>query len=485
MRTERKILRLLKQAPDIPVNVDLFRKLQEQIPDFRPSGRTGFAVKIHPMALPVTITAAVILIAVLLGHSLLPVTGTAYEISDLPDILKRAETLHITGEASFPVPEKNGAGTRTLALDYWFDAKNGRYMLRKPAGFDEQTGMPVYYTTVSDGRYLMEEVHSRDEFGQKRNFVRYTRLSPFQAKLDAYRNSYQFLMRLLGSHNQLKRSLRNGREVIGGETYDIWRNEWFDPDGRGTRVQAWISRKTGSVGKITFHMKSTPQREKWMPYLSLDKFEMNATPPENVFSTDTPEGFGRLNSREDAPDGELGIGTAAYGCREYALFQHIGFTLRDGCVLIAWSCRNKNTGIAKEAFNNLIPGGPLPVLPAVIASIAPDLAAVGLSYTGYHFTTSVKNGICYEWALYIPNRQPPRRDSFRVYRTGIVFAVDRTLFKTYPNALSDDLVIDSVADFEKWVKGAFSELNDRGTTPADFSYRSVERLIKKKQASTR
>ncbi len=477
MNTTRKIIRLLKQAPVLPANEKLLSRLQKQIPDFGSTNRLTVHTKFRRVILPITIAAAAVLIMAFLGYSFLPFPGTAYGIADLPEILSRAKTLHITGQFFVPGPAGDRAGMHPLDLDYWFDAENGRYRLRKPSGgIDKQTGELVCFTTVSDGRYIMEEVHHYGESGERKYSVRYRRLSPYQAKLDAYRNSYQFIMRLLGSSERLEGAVRSGSETINGMSFDIWRNEWFDPNGRGTAIQVWLSRETGSVGRITLHTKAERNSPDWTPYLSLNGFEINANPPEGIFLTEPPAGYGLLNTKEDAPESELGIGIAAYGCREYGLFLHIGFTLRDGSVLAAWSCRNENSGIGSEEVRNLEPGDPLPSLPAVIDRLEPRPGIAGLSYTGYHFVSTEKNGIVYEWALYIPNRTPPSREEFLAYRTNIVFSIDRIRFKTFPNQISDDISVDTEDEFEKWIGGAFTELSDTRSAPKEITYASLLKL---------
>jgi hypothetical protein len=480
MRTERRIIQQLKNAPKIRADEGLYHILQMQIPQYMVSRRHSSALLFRRKTVQISLAAAVILFMVILGQSLIPFTGTAYEIGDLPGIFNRAKTLHITGQAFFPFePERDGAQMRALNLDYWFDNENGSYRLRKPAGFDEQTGEPIYFTKVSDGRCFMEEVHFRPDTGENPNQVRFTLLSPYQAKLEAYRGSCLFLTRLLGSAERLIRAARERREEINGTTYDVWRNEWFEPDGKGTKLMVWLSRETGSVGRITFHTKASRDTAEWTPYLSLDRFEINVIPPVGIFGTEPPEGYGLLNTRENAPIGELGIGTAAYGCRDYGLFLHIGFTLRDGSVLAAWSCRGSENPVETEAFRNLEPGDPLPSLPAIISSLEPIPEITGLSYRGYHLLYTEKNGILYEWALYLPNRIPPERGSFLSYRTNITFSVDRRLFKTFPARLSDDLSIGTRIEFDTWVRGALTELSDCGKIPAGFTYESLMERIKK------
>jgi hypothetical protein len=249
--------------------------------------------------------------------------------------------------------------------------------------------------------------------------------------------------------------------------------------GRETGVQIWLSSETGSVGRITLQTKADRATPEWTPYLCLSGFGINANPPRELFRTDPPEGYGVLNTKEDAPESERGIGVAAYGCRDHGLFLHIAFTLRDGSVLAAWSCRNKNTGVGMETLRKMNPGNPLPSLPAADIRLEQIPGIDCLSYAGYHLVSTEKNGIVYEWALYIPNLMPPSRETFFSSRTNIAFSIDDTCFMTFPRSISDDLVIRTEAEYEKWITGGFIELSQNGKASEGMTYAFLTKFTAK------
>ncbi len=479
MHETKIIIHHLKNAPKPTAPDNLLPRLREQMQNFiSPKNRSSVS-ETRNFTLKFAITAALLTIVSLAGLMFLSLSGTTYGAVDFPEILAKAKTLHITGQFYVPLSGSKGTEVIPLSFDYRFDSRNGRYRLRKPAGFNPQTGEPVYYSTVSDGSYKMEELHIRNDSGNTTNAVRYIQITPYQARLDAYRNSYQFIMRLFGSAERLKGAAKYGNEETSGEMFDIWRNEWSEPNGEKTEFQLFLSRDTGSIRKIELRKKPTADISEWMPYLTITGLVMNADISDDIFSTDVPDGYSTLNTKESAPMSELGIGTAAYGCREYGLFLHIGFTLGDGSVLVVWSCRNENGAVGTNLFRDLKPGDTLPPLPAVVSHLEPIPEIDGLTYTSHHFISTNKNNVIYEWALYIPNHTPPKRSEFLSYRTHILFSADQKLFKTFPNALSDDLIIDSTESFNIWVEGAYAEVSETSTLPVDFTYHRLLDIVAK------
>jgi hypothetical protein len=425
--------------------------------------------------------AAVIIIAAVLLITILDKSATpAYGITDVPELLKKAKTLHIKGCVFFPDPTSPDKNYRKLELDYWFDVENGRYRLYKPGGIDKDTGEPKYYPIVSDGQFVMNEIHHRPLTGQTWKSISFTKLSPYQARLQTYRSSYQFLMRMFGSGNQIQGTIKVGQEEIDGTVFDIWQNEFYLDDGRGTKIRTWLVPNSGKIGRILFWHKKQKDEPNWRPYFDFDTIELDIVPPPKIFSTKPPDGYKLDNTKETAHISTLGI-SPHYRFKVHDLHLHIGFTLSDGSVILGWSCQGKvESSIADlDMFKDLVIGGKLPDLSVKIVGLKPIPRQFDINYSGHHLAYTQKDGNFYEWSLYVPDSQPPERNSLFGYEVNIKFEVDKKKVGTWPRNLSEDLTINSSDDFNTWIHGAMAEFSDDGKAPEGVTYESVLQLARR------
>ncbi len=423
--------------------------------------------------------AAVIITAVLTGIYLFggsfDGSSVAYGITDVPELIKKAKTIHIKGWVYFPA-RQNGGETAKLELEYWFDVENGRYRLYKPGGIDRDTGEPRYYTTISDGRYVMSETYHRQRDSNPWKSISFTKLSPFKARLEAYKNSYVFLMRMFGNIDQIEGSTKVGREEINGTVFDIWENEFYFSDGRGTKIKTWVAPDSGDIERILFWQKRQKDTPNWRLGLDLHTIELNVVTPPGIFKTEPPKGYKLDNTKETARPSGLGISPEKVMRQDYELHAHIGFTLKNGSVIIGWSCPDKNLNSQSGLFEDLAAGGNLPELAAKIEGLTAIPRKLGVSYAGHHLAYTYKDGNFYEWSLYVPDSKPPSRSSLVAYELSVKYKVDKDRFGTRPGNLSEDIVIDSSYDFDTWVLGAMAELSDDGKAPEHVTYEDVLRL---------
>ena len=422
--------------------------------------------------------AAVIIVTAVLSITILDKSATpAYGITDLPELLKKARTIHIKGWVYFPA-RQNGGETAKLEVEYWFDVENGRYRLYKPGGVDKDTGEPRYYTTVSDGRYVMSETYHRPLDGKPWKSISFTKLSPFKARLEAYKNSYAVKMRMYGNIDQIEGSTKVGREEINGTVFDIWENEFYFSDGRSTKVKTWVAPDSGDVERILFWQKRQKDDPNWRLGLDFHTIELNVLIPQGIFNTEPPKGYKLDNTKETALLSGIGISPEKVMRQDYELHRHIGFTLSDGSVIIGWNCPEKSRSSQSDLFKGLTPGGRLPEFAAKIESLTAIPQKLGISYKGHHLAYTQKDRIFYEWSLYVPDSEPPTRGSLLAYELNVKYEVDKNRFGTRPGNLSDDLVIDSSDDFDTWVLGAMAELSDNGKAPEQVTYGDVLQLAK-------
>lgn len=483
MNIDKQIENILKNIPDIQIPVNLFDNLQSHIsfPEIIPEKSNQRNIFNGILKKRIFQFAAVLLVltGLFVAQTFIYNFGTVYGISELPKIITKASTLHIKGSAYFPDPDSQSKEFIKLDLEYWFDTRNGKYRMKKPGGFDRNNGEPYYYLTISDGQYIIENSFLIDNDKKRSEVYRYSKLSPFQAQLQVYRYSYQTLMRMFGTIEKLERSHKIGQEKIDDELYDIWQTEYTEVPETTTRLNTWFSSTAGKVGRIIVWEKNKNTNVEWRPYLELHKIELNVELPEKIFDTDIPSNVMKENTKETALSLELGSGLERYSCRDYGLYLHIGFTFPDGCVLIGWSTQHAEGTSQAEVFESLETGGHLPELPAVIEGLTAFPTELNLSYTGFHVFKTQKDGLIYEWSLYVPKGIPPGRNSLLGYGTTIKFNMDRNRFKSIPRALYDDLVIDSKDEYNRWVRGAVGELSDTKNVPDHITYEYILDIAEK------
>jgi len=89
--------------------------------------------------------AAVIIVTAVLSITILDKSATpAYGITDLPELIKNAKTMHMKGWFYSSQAEQESGEPVKSEFDYWFDIENGRYRLHKPGGIDKDTGKLLY-----------------------------------------------------------------------------------------------------------------------------------------------------------------------------------------------------------------------------------------------------------------------------------------------------------------------------------------------------
>lgn len=424
--------------------------------------------------------AVIIIVVIIVMHwfvGSIDIAKPAYGITDFTKMIKNARTMHMKGWFYLPQAEQKDGEPVKLEFDYWFDIENGRYRLYKPGGIDEVTGKAKYFITVSDGQYVMSSTFKRSRDGRTWNSISFTKLSPFKARFEAFRVSYSFLMQTFGYVDQIEGSKKVGQEVIDGVAFDIWQSDVFVVNGFGNRFRTWLAPESGSIGRVLFWQTSKDENDLKLVF-DLNTIELGVVPPEGIFDTTPPNGYELENTKKTAQTDMLGIEIDPQkGCqKDYELHSHIGFTLQDGSVILAWSCPDKERSSQIDLFKNLTSGGKLPELAGIIETLTSIPQKPIIKYIGHHFIYTQKNGIFYEWGLYVPDKKPPDRNSLLGYNLNIMYQVDKSAFGSQPVSLSEDLVIDTDQDFNTWVRGAMAELSDDGKAPEYITYQNVLKL---------
>jgi hypothetical protein len=426
--------------------------------------------------------AAVIIIAIMIvtdwfGSSI-DIAKPAYGITDLPELIKNAKTMHMKGWFySSQAKQESGEPVKS-EFDYWFDIENGRYRLHKPGGIDKDTGKPKYFITVSDGQYVMSSAFNRSRStGRTWKSISFTKLSPFKARLEAHKAS-GFLMQMFGNVDQIEGSTKVGQEEINGVMYDIWKSEIYLVNGFGNRFRTWLASESGDIGRVLFWQTRKDEEDLRLVF-DLHTIELGIVPPEGIFDTTPPDGYILNNTKETAQTDTLGIDLQKACPKNYELHAHIGFTLKDGSVILGWSCPDKKRSSQIDLFRNLTFGGKLPELAGKIETLTSIPSKPSIKYMGRHLAYTQKDKIFYEWSLYVPDKKPPARNSLLGYNLNIKYQVDENALGDRPGSLGEDLVIDTNQDFNTWVRGAMAELSDDGKAPPHITYENVLQLAEK------
>ena len=424
--------------------------------------------------------AAVIIIAVVLSITFWDRTvAPAYGITDLPELLLSAKTIHIKGWSYFPEATDGGKVQRRVALEKWFDFENGRSRTMS-AGYDN---VPINTTlrlteSVIDGEYAMSINH-----GEKS--VIFYRLTPFHQKVRSHEGVGELITQMLGDPRKLDEFRQIGQEDIEGTTFEIWQGDVVFPlpeqsGAHPLRIRGWVSPTTGDVGRIV--VQSRFSSGEWTNSYEVVKVERNIDIPRNIFEMNVPEGYELLNTEDEAEFLELKYGPTCYQ-ESLSVTTYIAFTMPDGSVIAAWSSEDESDDESQSSiFQNLTTGSALPKLPIELYRLVTVGASEPITYDGWHLLYTNKGDHFYEWSIYAPRQIPPARSEFLGYHPVPRFnpPKDRALFSL---GLLYDLLIENEYDFDEFVLGAMAELSDDGQAPEGITYEGALELAEQIRAS--
>jgi hypothetical protein len=405
--------------------------------------------------------AAVIIIAAVLSITFLDkLTSPAYGISDLPELLLSARTLHVRAWSYFPEDISPGQVQRRVALESWFDLENGlsRTMSAGYNNVPEDTSLWLL-ETIFDGQYKMVINHSEE-------CVTFQRISPLVQKLHLHQDMRVFINQILGNPERLDRFTKVGEEVIDGAQYDIWQGEVkFPLFGEVLRIKSWISPTTGGLERVFVWLNERDSYE-------VETVERNVDISADVFATETPEGYKLLTTKENADIAELQFGSTCYQ-NTLSVSTHISFTMPDGSVVMAWHSADQECDVSQaDLFRGLEAGGPLPKLPIEIYVLRTVGTGECIDYNGRHLSYTRKGGKFYEWSIYVSAQDPMVRSDFLGYYPVPRFNPPQDKV-TFSLGLQHDFLIEDQQDFNTLVLGAMAELSDDGTVPENVTYDEV------------
>jgi len=429
-------------------------------------------------------------------------SAVVYAITDAPEVLKKANIIHVKMQ-SYPEDVNCGNG-RKISLspstyEFWYDMEKGRSRA-KSIGHCVNSHNCTYEErpseSVFDGRYLLEVDHHAKE-------AKYILLSPFCRQLETHNFLKEINFYLFGDLSQIKNTIIVDRQNINGREYDIWQGEIINHKTGGKEIwKYWINPETGELGRIQTWNRTDNGLWRLSSEVMEIEYDMNIS--SDMFETVPPVDYATVNTKETATARQLDyqsnlLRAEAATCNGEFWIQvsrKIGFTLGNGSVILGWSSASSNQGVAQgDVFKVLEPGGPLPELPWEISDITAICFDGEVEYTGRHLAYTSKNKEFFEWGIYVPISEPPGRSE--VVRYCIPYhvnvevpgpedyncpefeMVDLGDLTSKKDFMSDDILVESSEDFNRWILGAMAELNDSGKAPENITYERVLRLAEK------
>jgi len=420
------------------------------------------------------VAAAIFIIATVLSLTIFDKTvTTTYAITNIPQLLRQARTVHIKGWAIKPVPGMEVEQMPKYPLNYWFDLQNerARYIQTGSITKDGKTTFTELETIFND-QFMMNIDHTNKT-------VSYTRIRPFFKVLMVRQNLDGLLNQLFKSGKAFGNFEKTGQEDIDGVIYEIWQGEYdvLIPDAPKVKMRVSFDPQTGNIAAMKAWGKINDGD--WLPALDITTIRRNIDLPEQLFSITPPADYTMQNTKETAKEnrGIMSIGNFHY--KYLSIRLQISFTLSDGSILLCWSgidSRQKDSQLT--LFENLRPGSALPQLPIVVTKLESLMGTEPIVYTGRHLAFTQRDGQFFEWSLYVP-KTPPSEPPLAykiIHKINDPKAKERSTPRVIISAI---VTIDSQKDFESLVLGAMTELGDDGKAAEHLTYENVLQLAKR------
>lgn len=419
------------------------------------------------------IAAAIFIIATVLSLTFFDKTvTTTYAITNIPQLLRQARTVHIKGWIIKPVPGMEVEQMPKYPLNFWFDLQNERVRYTQTGSITKDGKTTITeLETILNGQFMMNLDHTNKT-------VSYTRISPFLKVFMVRQNLDGLLNQLFKSGKAFGNFEKTGHEDIDGVIYEVWQGEYDVPVPGAPRVKMRVSfdPHTGNIAAMKAWGKINDGD--WLPALDITAIRRNIDLPEQLFSTTPPAGYTMQNTKETAKEisGIMSIGNFNYN--NLIIRLQISFTLSDGSILLCWSGTDSRQKDSQQAlFENLQPGSALPQLPVVVQKLESLMGKEPIIYTGRHLAFTQRDGQFFEWSLYVP-KTPPSETPL-AYKIIHKINDSNAKEKSNPRAIISAIVtIDSQKDFESLVLGAMAQLSDNNQLP-DLTYQNVLNLTNK------
>ncbi|MHC4623147.1 MAG: hypothetical protein ACYS4W_04525 [Planctomycetota bacterium] len=427
--------------------------------------------------------AAAIIVAVALSVTIFDKSVTpTYAITDVPGLLKTAETLHTQATVwlyTDDEQEQEFMRPTVVPLESWLDVPNMRERFLSYEPYREANGDKRCTRTegLRNGEYAIDIRHGPRTVRYNKVSLVKRRLQMRAAMQDEYLNSTSEEI-----SSDPDRYFKVGQEDIKGAVFDIWEREDAAGDNQPPpkKVRCWLSPTSGELARIYVWGKSSRGGQNWRPEYFVEKIERDIDIPDSIFELTPPEDYRYENTKETAFVAE-GLGAGWFTMGQARVSLAINFTLDDGTVIVAWHSDHLQTDPYQEQdylFQGLKPGDELPRLPMVIYGLKiahpePDSAPERF-YVGRHLGFTKKAGWYYEWALYVSEGQSPKITDGGWYRMLCRFNLPVEQQPEVGNPIPQNRI--DPGEFDMFVRTAMAELSDQGRAPENVTYETVIQL---------
>ncbi len=402
-----------------------------------------------------------------------------YAVTDVPEVLARAVTLHASGWCYFPghtMPD--GSPIPPVPIELWADLVNGRDRQSTASLTSGKEFVDIRVgEVIRDSQYLLRLDHTE----KTASFYRSAR--PDQAEQRSA-IADRWVRLLLGDFADFASSVKIGEEEVDGQRCEVW--EWermHQVSGSGQRTRFWFSPATGQMRRVQSWMKWN--HTDWRLTEEYARIELDLPIPEAVFAMAVPAGYEAMSTKETPASSASHAPSAGGYADDKCNLSHgvaPSFTLRDGSVIWGWWSIDEMSQVPREAcFADLEFGGPLPKLPIEFHALVPGGRSSQVIYRGYHLAYTCKSyvdkgQILTEWALYVPDGTPPESVEEFDYDARYVFNLDHTPRLQIGLPVPYGRPIETAEDFDRWVLAAIAETSDGDGFPEQLTFDRVIQL---------
>ena len=399
-------------------------------------------------------------------------TGRVYAMSDVPDLIRSARTLHWKARAYYP--KGDGSGELSSAeSELWLDFENQRWKIITPVmNYDNENGV-----TVS----IDEEVYDTGDFAlrldREKKTATYERVTPYR-RAQKLRQPVDLLLLLnFGDPRLFDQYQRAGQEHIEGKLYDIWQLE-INQSGIMGRLRSWFSPQTGEIFKSEVSMKQSKSGP-WIKLAEVNLIERDVPIDDRVFVQTVPQGYTEETIDTTLPSGMHG----SHGSLKlwvYPLFQ-----LGDGSVIGCW--KSQDTESDKDPvrlLEGIDAGDTFPEFPVVVTGLSRGGPDEGQTHHGHYLAHSVHSSDIYLWGLYVPvdieELEPgPVPSQYFIRHRTYVSGKDFKVGLGKPA----ELIVENQSDFETFVLGAMADFSDPGAELPSLTYAGTLELAEQLRRS--
>jgi hypothetical protein len=388
-------------------------------------------------------------------------TTRVYAMSDVPDLFRKARTLHM--KARTFQPKRDGSNTLEAAeVEIWLDLENQRWRNIKPVYDNHGTPISTINEIYNGGEYATRLDHQNKQ-------VTLRRMTPFK-KACKVREALDILLQLsFGDPKYFDQYEQYGQEKLDDRLYDIWQVD-IQVSKSVARIRSWFSPETGQVSKSEISFKRNEISE-WQKQGEVYLIEKDVPIDNQIFQQSIPKDYS-----ETSIDATIPGSSQLYNSR-LKLWTYLFFRLNDGSILACWRSRDQENETSPiSLLTGIKPSAEFPELPVVVNGLSCRDSRNNMesSYHGYYLAHTVHDSDVFLWGLYVALdvEEPAFGKTYTVlHQTNVP---DRTL----KGSLSTENIIDveNQQDFEAFVLAAMADFSDPNATLPALTYDETLRL---------